>query len=247
MPKDVAPPQPAMPLFVLGDVHGRLDLLEQSLGWVADEIAVLGHRRVEIVCLGDYVDRGPDSRGVLEGLIAFEHILPGVLTCLMGNHETMLLDFIDDPETRGGNFLRNGGDRTLASFGIGGVTERVDKASLLDTAKRLRTAMGQELEAWLRQRPLWHRSGDVVCVHAAMDPAKPPEAQSTRTLLWGTRSFHKRARRDGLWVVHGHTVVDTPSVRDRRVAIDTGAYFSDRLTVAVFHPGEPVRFLTTGV
>lgn len=116
---------------------------------------------------------------------------------------------------------------------------------LATAADRLRAAMVPGLHDWLRDLPLWHRSGDVACVHAAMDPSQPPEAQEARVMLWGFDAFHRHARRDGLWVVHGHNVVDEPSVHARKIATDTGAYFSNRLTAAAILPDEPVRFLTT--
>lgn len=267
---DAAAPRPAGPLYVIGDVHGRADLLDTLLARIAADIdaqaaaparttpggAAGGDTTPEgaapeaaIVLVGDYVDRGPDARGVLELLAEAVRQAPGEMICLMGNHERMMLDFLDRPETCGPRWLRGGGARTLASFGIGGMPDpearlhEVTPEHYAGAAARLRAAMPPGMEAWLRALPLWHASGDVVCVHAAMDPDLPPEAQSERDMLWDCRRFRARPRRDGLWVVHGHSVVHAPAVSGRRVAVDTGAWFSDRLSAAALRPGAPVRFV----
>jgi len=237
-------PRPDRPVFAVGDLHGRSDLLDRALDRIAKELATLGHNDASIVFLGDYIDRGEDSRGVLEMLMEVDRTMPDVATCLMGNHEKMMIDFLDEPETRGSRFLSFGGLQTLASFGIGGLSDRARPEQMAKAAEALKDAMPDGMEAWLRALPLWWQSGDVVCVHAAMDPSIPPALQERREMLWGHPLFHRFARPDGLWVVHGHEVVDAPGVDDRRVATDTGAYFSNRLTTAAILPGAEIRFFT---
>jgi serine/threonine protein phosphatase 1 len=157
----------------------------------------------------------------------------------------MMLGFIDDPVRVGPHWLRNGGLQTLASYRIGGLTERSDAESFLDASTALEDAAPDGLFDWLRALPTMWRTGNICCVHAGMDPELDPEDQRTRTLLWGHPDFLRVPRRDGLWVVHGHTIVDAAHARAGRIAVDTGAYHSGILS-AVAVSGNEVRFLSTG-
>lgn len=212
-----ATPAPDAPFTAIGDIHGRDDLLARALA----------RRRDPVICVGDYIDRGPDSAGVLRRLHAQRDIL-----CLAGNHEEMLLAFLADPAGRGRRWLRHGGAETLESFGLAAPDAAAPPGALAEVAGALRHAMGSDLLAWLEALPSVWWSGDVAVVHAAADPARPIEAQDRDVLRWGHRAFPGRARRDGLWVVHGHVVVAAPRVRGRVVSIDTGAWATDRLTLA---------------
>ncbi|TFL17136.1 metallophosphoesterase family protein [Jannaschia formosa] len=233
------PPQPDGPLYAVGDLHGRADLLERMIDRIAADAAERGVAGTAVtVFLGDHVDRGADPRAVLARLDAHRRAAPDRTICLMGNHEKMLLDALDGDPVRGARWLRHGGLETWDSFDLGPPPDDWEEA-----APRLRAALGPAILAWLRDLPLMHCSGDVICVHAALDPAAPPEAQVPRVMLWGHPRFLAKPRRDGLWVVHGHTPVHDPEVAGRRIAVDTGAWYSDRLTAAALTPGEPVRFL----
>ncbi|RKF12407.1 serine/threonine protein phosphatase [Roseovarius spongiae] len=233
---------PTQPLYAIGDIHGSSALVEPLLARIDADIVEAGHADPHLVFLGDYVDRGDGSASVLEHLRALQADLPGSVTCLMGNHERMMLDFLDDPAGRGARWLANGGLQTLASFGVGGIGARPSLEDMSDAAEALHAALPAGLEAWLRALPLWWQSGNVVCVHAAMNPEKPPEAQDNRALLWGHRRFFEIPREDGLWVVHGHTITREPTVAGGRIAVDTGAYHSGRLTAAAITEGG-CRFL----
>ena len=229
---EFAPPAPEEPLAVIGDVHGCDGLLERLLDRIDAEAP--DHR---IVVVGDMVDRGDDSRGVLRRLIARREA-----TCLMGNHELMLLDFLDRPET-GGRWLRHGGLQTLASYGLGaGLSEHSPPGLLARARDALADRMGTETIDWLRARPGFVQSGTVAVVHAGADPRKPLSAQSQKTLAWGAPGFGQVARADGLWIAHGHVVVDAPTAEAGRIAVDTGAYATGRLTVALID-GAGVRFI----
>ena len=208
---------PERSFYAIGDVHGRDDLLDRLLGALDPTLPV--------VCVGDYIDRGEESAAVLRRLSQSHH------TCLMGNHEEMLLRFLDEPEAEGQRWLQNGGLQTLASFGVSGVTPLSAPAALRSAAIDLKAEMGDELIAWLRERPLWFKSGNVCVVHAGADPARPVAEQS-RSLTWGHRDFENSPRRDGLWIVHGHTIVEAANTTAGRIAIDTGAYATGRLTAA---------------
>ena len=233
-----ATPEPANPVMAIGDVHGRADLLDRLLDRIAAE-----DPGMPLVFLGDYVDRGEHSATVLRRLAGLAHVWSGSVVCLMGNHERMMLDFLDAPETGAGRWMRSGGLQTLASFAVGGITEHPGPVDARAAADRLRDAMGADLTAWLAGLPLQHASGNVHFVHAAADPDLPMTLQDPRTLLWGHPAFGAVPRRDGQFVVHGHTVVETPEVSAGRVAIDTGAWFSGRLTAARIVPGD-IGFVT---
>ncbi len=219
--------KPDIPFIAVGDIHGRRDLLESLMS----KVDPAGNR--QLVFLGDYIDRGPDAAGTVSSLFAMAQARPEHVICLMGNHEKMMLDFLDDPLGRGMNWLRNGGIATLESYGIYGVRQRVDPDVALAACNALETALGSDVIAWLRHLPLYWNSGNVWCVHAAMDPAMAPTAQKVDTMLWGQRHFLNTARADGTCVVHGHTIVSDPVNFNSRISIDTGAYRTNRLTAAL--------------
>ena len=232
-------PAPAVPFFAIGDVHGCYDdfmrLLDRSM--LIDDSC-------PVICVGDLIDRGDDSAAVLR--FVAEHAAPkdSRLHSLMGNHEAMLLGMLDDPETTGPHWLRHGGLQTLASFGVKGLIDSLNPSAMVGLRDRLRTAMGPVIEAWLRDRPtVWH-SGTVSVVHAGASPWEPIDAQEAGHLVWGHPDFATVPRRDGQWIVHGHHIVPTPLKAEGRIAIDTGAYATGRLTGVYVHP-ERVEFLSS--
>ncbi|KIT16310.1 metallophosphoesterase [Jannaschia aquimarina] len=235
------------PVWVVGDVHGRLDLLEKALLGIEADLSA-GSRSGDkgaLVLLGDYVDRGGDSRGVLNLVRRLGRRYPHLdVVALMGNHERMLLDFIRVPEGDARRWLRHGGIRTLLSYGI--VPVRADDSSddLRRAARSLRKALSPDTVTWLEGLPTYWSSGNLVCVHAALDPALPMERQRPEAMLWGHPRFLAEPRQDDLWVAHGHTTVDEPVVEDRRIAVDTGAYETGRLTSAAISVDGDVRFMT---
>jgi len=223
-------PSPEAPFIAVGDIHGRSDLLRKFLAEAP---------KVQIVLVGDYIDRGDDSAGVL-------HLLSGRsdLICLSGNHEELMLNFIDAPQTHGARWLRYGGLQTLASYGIAGMTETSDPDAMSNARDALVNAMGEQTLSWLRARPTHWQSGNVSVIHAGANPKVPVAEQSARTHHWGHPNFKKTPRNDGVMVVHGHTIVDAPQNTHGRIAIDTGAYATGRLT-SVYIDQSQVRFETT--
>ncbi|MEM0988056.1 MAG: metallophosphoesterase [Pseudomonadota bacterium] len=240
-----APPQPEHTLYVIGDVHGRVDLLDQLIDRIHQDIAAHAPPEPAIVLVGDYIDRGDDSAAVLTRVIELHKAQTVPTICLFGNHEEMMLRFLDTP-SYGPMWLRNGGLQTLASYGIGGITPASDKDTLTEAARQLREILGAEQERWLRNRDFTYQSGNVVVVHAALDPEREVDEQTEDAMLWGHAEFARRPRTDGICVVHGHTIVDQAEVLPGRIPVDTGAVFTGRLTAAVLVPDQEARFLQTG-
>ena len=244
--RDAAPEFPPLVpeglTYVIGDVHGRADLLLDLLdrivaeaeGWAAPPA---------LVFLGDYVDRGEESRATLDLLTAVADWSEVAPVFLMGNHERMLLDFLADP-VGGARWLRVGGLQTLASYGVPAGEGLREPAALIGLRDRLAEAMGAHRAFVAATRPS-HLTGNLLCAHAGADPDLGVAAQPEEALLWGHPGFSGRARSDGIWTIHGHVMVPEPQILPGRIAIDTGAYCTDRLTAARIAPGE-IGFLATG-
>jgi serine/threonine protein phosphatase 1 len=220
----------------VGDIHGRLDLLETMLVLIArDAQARESTRHKTLVFVGDYVDRGPDSRGVVERLI--KDPLEGFDThFLKGNHEAILLDFLEDP-WRLDHWLMNGGDATMRSYGVD--IERL--AGLGAPPEIWRNTFADALPdthlAFFRDLKLSVSFGDYLFVHAGVRPGVPLEAQSEADLIWIRAPFLDHGAPFGKIVVHGHTPERAPVTRPNRIGIDTGAVFTGRLTALKLQDG----------
>lgn len=236
-------PEPGQALCLVGDIHGRLDLLQLLLLRHSESFA--DHR---LVFLGDAVDRGPDSAGVLHRL---QELAGQGAVVLRGNHEAMFLDFLDDPaDAAGVRWLSHGGRECLESYGVTVSPEAMQRTEPEDVAAAaagaqarlaardaLRAVMGAADEAWLRALPCLWQSGDLVAAHAGMTLVLPPDQQTEDMLLWNNPTRVQGRRPDGLWVAHGHVISDEAYIRDGRIALDTGAYASGVLSYALVGPG----------
>jgi serine/threonine protein phosphatase 1 len=230
-PKFSAPVSPGESFFAIGDIHGRDDLLARLLTHLDDTDPAI--RRVFV---GDYVDRGEKSAAVLDRLRALQSRTPNTI-CLLGNHEQMLLDFLESPARNSSRWLRYGGLQTLASYSIPPVSETAPDEKWEEVRDRLREAMGAGTEAWIKGLPTLWQTGNVAVLHAGADPALPRGYQDPSTLIWGHPDFETTPRRDDMWVVHGHTIVETPAAGLGRISTDTGAYATGVLTAAWIRPG----------
>lgn len=240
-------PRPALPSYVVGDIHGRADLLEVMLELIDAHIGGTGANNPQLVFLGDYIDHGPDSAAVLARLQELTREFPDNVTCLMGNHERMLLDFLLDPSARGPRWLREGGAATLASFGIDpvGLDQAAPAEAWTDAAARLANVLGDATCGWISERPLSWNSGNLWVVHAGADPLRPMTDQTARVLLWGHPEFESTPRQDEAWVAHGHVEQGSPSLSDGRIGLDTGAWSSGRLTAVAIQLNGAHAFLQT--
>jgi len=155
-----------------------------------------------------------------------------------------MLKFIDTPDAKSSRWLKYGGLQTLASFGVSGGTETSHEDALIAARDALVDAMGPDLHAWLAQLDVSYSNGNVTVVHAGADPRTPIDSQSRNTMIWGHPDFEKATRTDGTWILHGHTIVDAPYAHSGRIAIDTGAYATGRLTAACITPAG-VSFVST--
>lgn len=238
-------PRPEFTTYVVGDLHGRADLLERALDRIDEHVGHTGARNPQVVFVGDYIDHGPDSAAVLTRVWELSKELPANVTCLMGNHERMLLDFMADPATRGPRWLRSGARATLDSFGLHTSQLAPGCAPELfrQEAAELRDHMAPELLDWIERLPLsWH-SGNLWVVHAGADPQHAMDGQSARVLLWGHPEFGSRPRFDGTWVVHGHTPAQTHVLEEGRICVDTGAWETGLLCTAAISPEGEMDFL----
>lgn len=222
-------PRPVQPLCVIGDLHGRADLLALMLASIARRDPQGKARQVFV---GDLIDRGPDSAAVLARVHQLCTSDPARYICVMGNHERMLLDFLADPQRHGPRWFTVGGDQTLASFGLAlryGRRDAPAQSRALATA--LQAALSPDLLAWLTARPLYWQEGSVLVSHAGVDAKKALNRQTETELIWGDiRS--KGDRQDGIWGAQGHKVVAQPTTRGTRIFTDTGAWQTGRLSAA---------------
>ncbi|MFP7569544.1 metallophosphoesterase family protein [Marivita sp. S2033] len=233
-------------LYAIGDIHGQLRLLDKALRWIEAD----GGHDARIVFLGDYVDRGPDSRGVLDTLVTGRAEGQDWI-CLKGNHDRFFEWFLhpDGPRTDphllvGYHWFHHniGGLETIQSYGMG----RPDGVRQRDLARALHEVVPEEHKDFLRGLKLWHRQENYFFVHAGIRPGVSLEQQDEHDLLWIRSEFHDDPRGHGAVVVHGHTPVDRPERYSNRINLDTGAGYGRPLSVAVFEGDEVFNLTSKG-
>jgi serine/threonine protein phosphatase 1 len=212
-------------LYAIGDVHGRLDLLERMHAAIRAEIERDQPADWRILHLGDYVDRGPQSRQVLEFLIAARRGDDRVIT-LAGNHDLGFLEFLAEPSIDT-LFMQNGGLQTAASYGVPFNYQTLD---LERFHSELRDAVPPEHSRFIKSCDFSASFGDFFFCHAGIRPRVPLERQNPDDLIWIRNEFLRYAGLHPKVVVHGHTITARPEVLANRVNVDTGACFSGVLT-----------------
>jgi serine/threonine protein phosphatase 1 len=231
-------PRPRAPdgirIYAVGDIHGRLELLDDVLARIDADMAKHPISNATRVFLGDYIDRGPDSKGVLDRLISCCATRPTV--CLMGNHEAFLREFLKNPDVLS-VWRRYGGLDTLLSYGLTPTrrTETKEERKLASDLDRFLPPSHREFLGSLKQ---YFICGDYFFVHAGVRPGICLTEQSEEDLLWIRQDFLLCEDHFGKVVVHGHTPVLEPDVRPNRINIDTGAYATGRLTCLVLEKDE---------
>jgi len=212
------PPKDHPVTFAIGDVHGCFEKLKSLLA-ACDGIR--GRRSAQFVFVGDYIDRGPQSREVMDFLIGSSGEQDRSFICLRGNHEDMLLRAADPQRTDRDlmNWWGNGGEQALESYGV---DDPIDAPS-------------EHLD-WIRTLPLMRLEHGRLFVHAGIRPNVPIASQSVRDLLWIREPFLSSDQNHGLLIIHGHTPIrsQTPDLRANRLNLDTGACFGGPLTAAMF-------------
>lgn len=227
--------------YAIGDVHGRLDLLTDLLAKIEADNAGRPPAKTWLVMLGDLIDRGPESRGVIDLFLKRPPNF-GRLVLLMGNHEEMMLRGLSGEPEVIPNWLKYGGMECAESYGV--PTERIAGHNPQFMEAEIKHAVPQEHLDFLRSFHDSFRFGDYLFVHAGIRPGIPLEEQDHKDLRWIRDDFLECREEHGMVVVHGHTVVEAPDDRGNRIAIDIGAYHTGQLA-AIGIEGQERWFLSS--
>lgn len=225
-----------MTVYAIGDIHGQLELLLRAHALIEADRRAHGLDGAPVVHVGDLVDRGPDSRGVVQHLIdGIARGAPWIV--LKGNHDRLFARFLADPSWQdpvlrpGLDWLQPplGGRQTLLSYGVESAAEGAVEEVHAEAVARVPA----EHLAFLDGLPLWHRAGEALFVHAGIRPGVPLEAQEEDDLVWIRGPFLMETADHGFLVVHGHTTIDSPMHCGNRLNLDSGAAYGGPLSAVV--------------
>jgi serine/threonine protein phosphatase 1 len=240
------PDLPAVPdgirVYAIGDIHGRMDLLEALFERISDDNAARGQAETRLVFLGDLIDRGPDSAKVVERVSQLCRMSPSV-DVLAGNHEEVFALALDGDSEAMRLFLRIGGRQTILSYGVS--EAEIDGADYARLCALSQQATPPHHIAFLKNLSDVVEIGDYVFVHAGIRPGVPLEEQRVGDLRWIRSGFLDHDGDHGKIIVHGHTVTRTVDERPNRIGIDTGAFATGILT-AMGLEGSDRWFIATG-
>jgi serine/threonine protein phosphatase 1 len=228
-------------IYAVGDIHGRLDLLDRLLETIGEDDRGRGEAETEIIFLGDLVDRGPDSKRVVDRLLSLRRSGRRV-RFLIGNHEEVLLRAASG-DARALRFLaRIGGRQTLLSYGI--TEQEYDRLDYEELAALLNRRIPREHVEFLSSFENWIEVGDYLFVHAGLRPGVAVADQKRSDLCWIREDFLDHRESFGKMVVHGHSITEEIDERPNRIGIDTGAFASGHLTCLILE-GSQLGFLQT--
>lgn len=214
--------------YVVGDVHGRLDLFDALRQGIEEDDGASPQALSTVVLLGDLVDRGPQSAGVIAAAREWQALRP--LRCLAGNHEEMFLESFEDRDVLR-HFLKHGGRETIMSYGIS--RKKLDALTLDELQEEMAQLIPQEDRAFLQAFEELIVAGDYAFVHAGVDPLRAMDDQSRSDLLWIRERFLRHVDPLSHVIVHGHTIFEDIEDRGHRIGIDTGAFRTGVLTALV--------------
>ncbi|NJM82197.1 MAG: serine/threonine protein phosphatase [Tabrizicola sp.] len=233
--------------YAIGDIHGHLDLLKAAHDLIADDMA--RHGAAPTIHVGDLVDRGPDSAGVIDYLRNGQ-MAGADWIVLKGNHDRMFADFLDDPRSQDPGLRADlgylnpkiGGGATLGSYGVRNAADR----PLAPVHAEAVAAVPQGHRQFIRELPVFHRRDQALFVHAGIRPGVPLADQEETDLLWIRAPFLDAPQSHGALVVHGHTAIDRPRHYGNRLNIDSGAAYGGPLTAVVIEGWEAWHLTTAG-
>jgi serine/threonine protein phosphatase 1 len=232
---------PGSRIYAIGDIHGRLDLLDEMQELIRFDARSSSATRFVIVYLGDYIDRGPSSREVIDRLLDdplgdFERIH------ILGNHEEIMLKFLDHG-VLGGPWFTHGARETYMSYGLD-APQPTDELAFPAARAALRARLPARHRAFLDGLAVSHREGDYLFVHGGVRPGVALDAQDPHDLIWIRHEFLDSEADFGVCVVHGHTPEPAPTLKRNRIGLDTGAWRTGTLSCAAIE-GDSVRILQT--
>lgn len=199
-------------IFAIGDIHGCISKLEN----IMDMIDIDVHND-SLVFIGDYIDRGPASKGVVDFVLGLRESINQVI-CLLGNHEQMFLDYLHDENFNKEIFLVNGGGNTISSYGV------------IETSEGIKVDVPESHMQFFTSLLPYYETDDYIFVHAGLRPNIPLEKQSIEDLIWIRHEFINSSCDFGKTVVFGHTPLAQPLIDSNKIGIDTGAVYGGKLT-----------------
>jgi serine/threonine protein phosphatase 1 len=234
---------PGQTIYAIGDIHGRLDLLKPLLQKIYDDQCAAPEQDWQLVFLGDYIDRGPSSRDVVQLLLRLSEVIGKRAIFLKGNHESAMLDFLADPAI-GQQWIEHGGRETLLSYGID-LPSILPEPNWQQTQANFQSALPAAHRRFFESLQLFHEVGDYIFVHAGLRPGVALDDQVERDLLWIREPFLSYNHPGPQIIVHGHTIETTPVETETRIGIDTGAYATGKLTALRLRGQDRVFFSST--
>ena len=232
-------------IWAVGDIHGRSDLADRLLQALRADLHAAGAGRKVVVFLGDYVDRGLDSRGVLNQLCNFAADPALEVHFIRGNHEDRMEAFLSDPAV-GPSWCDYGGRDTLVSYGVSPPPMRGDPGAWVEASRALGEAMPEHHHAFLAEQELSVTIGDYFFVHAGARPGVPLINQAPYDLMWIRQPFLDHSAPFEHVVVHGHTPTEAVHSDARRIGVDTGAYATNVLSAVRLEGESRVLLQATG-